>query len=173
MGVLSQSQGTSLQHDCGKQRILKVLNLEDTPLKAPSAFAIERSRGDIRAKFTPPSQCAPRPVATAVEGVHLDATHNADRDDDLGGNRVILFSVRLQGGCVYHCIVGSSHGCGLQPLHRQLHGDSAFHGSSGHLYKLPSDAVIPPGLLHTRRGDSGAFRSFADTPWKVYPSVCA
>src|SRR5580704_17427889 len=44
-GMLLQSEGTSLEHDCRKQGILELLNLEDTPLKHSSAFAIERSRG--------------------------------------------------------------------------------------------------------------------------------
>jgi hypothetical protein len=43
--MLLQSEGTSLEHDCRKQGILELLNLEDTPLKHSSAFAIERSRG--------------------------------------------------------------------------------------------------------------------------------
>ena len=58
---------------------------------------------------------------------------------------------------MYYCVAGGGHGSGLQPLQRQVHVDTAFHGSSGHVYTLPSDAVFPLGHLHTRHGDSGAF----------------
>jgi hypothetical protein len=46
--VLSPSRYASLQHDCGKQRILRLLNLEDTPLEHPAP-----SRLRDREAFTP------------------------------------------------------------------------------------------------------------------------
>jgi hypothetical protein len=42
--VLHSRGVRGLQHDCGQQRILNLLNLEERH-RTPSAFAIERSRG--------------------------------------------------------------------------------------------------------------------------------
>jgi hypothetical protein len=52
MFVLSQSQNASL-HDCGEQRILELLDLEDTPLKHPAPSRLRDRKAHERAAFTP------------------------------------------------------------------------------------------------------------------------
>jgi hypothetical protein len=53
MVVLSQPRRANLQHDCGKQRILKQLNLEDTPLKHPAPSRLRDREAHVHAVFTP------------------------------------------------------------------------------------------------------------------------
>jgi len=50
--VLSQARRANLRHECGEQRILNLLNLEDTPL-APCAFAMRDREAHVRAAFAP------------------------------------------------------------------------------------------------------------------------
>jgi hypothetical protein len=108
MVVLSQSQGTSLQHDCGKQRILEVLNLEDTQLEHPAPSRLR----DREAIF---AQRLPRPANLLHDRLRLQLK--------------ACFLTRL----------------------------------------ITLIAVMPLAAIVF----SGAFCGFADTPWKVYPSVCA
>ena len=53
MVVLSESPCKSQQHDCGKQRILKLLNLEDTPLKHPAPSRLRDREAHVRASVYP------------------------------------------------------------------------------------------------------------------------
>ena len=73
-------------HDCSQQRILNLLNLEDTPHKTLCAFAIERSRGVCsRSGYTLFSLSTPQLERTALESVHLDTPHNAGGKRYSGG----------------------------------------------------------------------------------------
>ena len=163
----------SSRHDCGKQRILKVLNLEDTPPKQFCAFAIERSRGAHWRNRLPLSQSIFCMTTNAVESVHLDPSHNAHCDGNPGCSRMVSFSIRIQDGGVHHCVGGGNHACGPQPLQRQARVDTSLPGSSRGICTIPSDAVFPLNQLHTRHGDSGAAGRFADNRWKIHRSVCA
>ncbi len=47
----STAARATLRHDCGRQRILDLLDLEDTPHKAARAFAIERREAHVHTTF--------------------------------------------------------------------------------------------------------------------------
>lgn len=93
--------------------------------------------------------------------MHLDAPHDADRDGNTGGSRVISLSIRSQDWGLHHCVGGSDRACSSQSLHPQPPVDGAFPGCPGHIHTVPTRPVFPHAHLRIRHGDSGTLRGFA------------
>jgi hypothetical protein len=168
---MSEPRSANLQHHYGQQRILGVLNLEDTPYEASCAFAIERSRGACsRRVYLLYSHSTP-PCATTVESVHPDSRHHALRDRCSRSIGVISLFAGLSDACLHHSVGGRGHLFRSRHPDRQVRVGAPLRWRSGSIYAVPSDSVVRCAHLHTQHGDSGAVCGFADNLWKICWSV--
>ena len=103
------SRSANLQHHGGQQRILGLLNLEDTPYNASCAFAIERSRGACSRRAYPLHSHSIPSCATTVESVHPDSRHHALSDPCPRSIGVISPCNGLSDACLHHSVAGSGH----------------------------------------------------------------
>jgi hypothetical protein len=110
----------NLQHHGGQQRILDLLNLEDTPYNASCAFAIERSRGACSRRAYPLYSHSTPPRATIVESVHPDSRHHALRDRCSCSIGVISLFNGLSDACLHRSVAGSGNLFRSHPPDRQV-----------------------------------------------------
>jgi hypothetical protein len=99
----------NLQHHGSQQRILNLLNHEDTPYNASCAFAIERSRGACSRRAYPLHSHSIQSCATMVESVHPDSRHHALSDPCPRSIGVISPCNGLSDACLHHSVAGSGH----------------------------------------------------------------